>query len=271
MNNFTGIGQIARASDLTYQGQNQTPMIKVSIDMMTRYTNTGDRFTVEGIAWGKVADQIAAIQDGAVLLIVGELNIFSVDRGEYTDKVPSVKITEIVTQLPELIAFNQVDIFGNVGQDVDVKYFDSGKNKAGLTLAVRRTKDVPDWFSIELWGDVAKVAEKYVAKGSSVGVTGCLKFDSWTDKETGEVRSKPVIAGRKIHLGGKNQDVEAVGGTSRYDRTATSQATSQAPVDVAWFGKVGERSKPSTAPAIESKWEHSSNESVEPHFDDIPF
>ena len=260
MNNFTGIGQIAKTSDLTYQGQNQTPMIKVSIDMMTRYTSTGDRFTVDGIAWGKVADQIVAIQDGAVLFLVGELNVFSVDRGEYTDKVPQVKITEIVTQLPELIAFNQVDIFGNVGQDVDVKHFDSGKTKANLSLAVRRTKDVPDWFSIELWGDIAKVAAQYVEKGSKVGVTGHLKFDSWTDRGTGEVRYKPVIAGRKIDLGGKNQDSESSGGTSQYDRSSSSQSTSQRP--------------PATfrlSPAIESKWEHSSNESVEPDFDDIPF
>ena len=271
MNNFIGIGQIAKTSELTYQGQNQTPMIKVSIVLLTRYTSTGDRFTVDGIAWGKVADQIVAIQDGAVLLIVGELNIFSVDRGEYTDKVPSVKITEIVTQLLELIAFNQVEIFGNVGQDVDVRHFDSGKTKANLSLAVRRTKDVPDWFSIELWGDIAKVAEKYVEKGSKVGVTGHLKFDSWTDKGTGEVRYKPVIVGRKIDLGGKNQDGEAVGGTSQYDRTFSSQSSSQTPVDVAWFGKSAKSQSPSITPAIASTSDNSINELVEPHFDDIPF
>jgi len=259
MNNFTGIGQIAKTSELTYQGQNQTPMIKVSIDMMTRYTNTGDRFTVEGIAWGKVADQIVATQDGAVLLIVGQLNILSIDRGEYTEKLPSIKITEIVTRMPELIAFNQVEILGNVGQEVDAKYFESGKNKASFSLAVRRTKNDTDWFGIELWGDTAKVADQYVAKGSKVGVVGHLKIESWTDKNTGAPRSKPVILGDRLSLAGKGES----GGESTDEKIISmTQATRQLQSSD-WSD--------TKDPTVASKWEQSSNEAVEPDFDDIPF
>jgi len=98
---------------------------------------------------------------------------------------------------------NSVCLVGRVGDDPDVKYFESGSVKCSLTLAVKRAtsnSEEPDWFSLEIWGKTAEVAANYVRKGSLIGVNGALKFDHWQDRNTGVDRSKPVIKVDRLNL-----------------------------------------------------------------------
>ncbi|MBW4523662.1 MAG: single-stranded DNA-binding protein [Phormidium tanganyikae FI6-MK23] len=113
------------------------------------------------------------------------------------------------------MSLNVVTLVGRVGGEPDVKYFESGSVKCRLTLAVnRQTKnsDQPDWFNLELWGKQADVAANYVRKGSLIGVKGSLKFDSWTDKNSGAARSSPVIVVDRLQLLGSKRDNEGGGG-----------------------------------------------------------
>lgn len=110
------------------------------------------------------------------------------------------------------MSLNAVTLVGRVGGDPDVKYFESGSVKCSLTLAVNRktrNNDQPDWFNLELWGKTAEVAANYVRKGSLIGVTGALKFDSWKDRSTGDDRSKPIIRVERLDLLGSKRDNEA--------------------------------------------------------------
>lgn len=80
-----------------------------------------------------------------------------------------------------------------------------------MTLAVnRRTRnsDQPDWFNLELWGKTAEVANNYVRKGTLIGIKGFLKFDTWSDRQTGTNRSKPVIQVEQLELLGSKRDSE---------------------------------------------------------------
>jgi len=107
------------------------------------------------------------------------------------------------------MSINVVTLVGRVGGDPDMKYFESGKVKCQLTLAVRRRSrktDEPDWFTLELWDKVAEVAGHYVRKGTLIGVKGSLKFDSWSDRQTGANRSKPVIHVEQLELLGSKRD-----------------------------------------------------------------
>lgn len=109
------------------------------------------------------------------------------------------------------MSLNLVTLVGRAGINPDVKYFESGSVKCRLTLAVnRRTRnsDQPDWFTLEMWGRTAEVAGNYVRKGSLIGVQGALKFDSWTDRQTGANRSLPIIAVDRLELLGSKQDTE---------------------------------------------------------------
>ncbi len=118
------------------------------------------------------------------------------------------------------MSLNVVTLVGRVGGEPDTKHFESGSMKSSVTLAVNRAtknSDQPDWFNLEFWGKPAEIVDKYVRKGSLIGVKGALKFETWTDKATGALRSKPVIVVEKLDLLGSKRDNEApMGGGGGY-------------------------------------------------------
>lgn len=97
---------------------------------------------------------------------------------------------------------NKVDLVGRVGQEPEIKYFESGAVKASLTLAVKPPlkSETPMWWDLELWGKQAEVAASYTHKGSTIGISGELKFELWVDKNTGLPRSKPIIKVNELDL-----------------------------------------------------------------------
>ena len=97
---------------------------------------------------------------------------------------------------------NQINLVGRIGQDPEIKYFDSGSVLAKVNLAVNRRKkdEAPDWFTLQFWGKQAEVVGNYVRKGSLIGIEGQLQLDEWNDKETGILRSKPVIRVNRLEL-----------------------------------------------------------------------
>jgi single-strand DNA-binding protein len=109
------------------------------------------------------------------------------------------------------MSINVVTLVGRVGQDPDMKYYESGTVKCKLTLAVNRrsrNQDKPDWFTLELWGKTAEIAGNYVRKGNQIGVKGSLKFDTWSDRQTGTNRSSPVIQVEQLDLLVSKRDAE---------------------------------------------------------------
>ena len=107
------------------------------------------------------------------------------------------------------MSVNLVNLVGRAGADPDLVFFKSGSTKCNLPLAVnRRTRnsDQPDWFNLEIWGKTALIAQDYVRKGSLIGIQGSLKIDTWTDKNTGVNRSKPVIVVDRLELLGSKRD-----------------------------------------------------------------
>jgi single-strand DNA-binding protein len=100
---------------------------------------------------------------------------------------------------------NSAHIVGRVGQQPEIRYFESGRVLAKISVAVNRNSrsETPNWFLVELWGKTAEVCANYVQKGSTVGISGSFKLDEWTDPNTGEIRSRPVIKGRRLELLGR--------------------------------------------------------------------
>ncbi len=110
------------------------------------------------------------------------------------------------------MSLNLVNLVGRVGTDPDVKFFESGSVVCNLTLAVNRqtrNSDQPDWFNLELWGRTAQIAADHVRKGSLIGISGALKFETWQDRNTGAQRSRPVIRVDRLELLGSKRDSEA--------------------------------------------------------------
>ena len=118
------------------------------------------------------------------------------------------------------MSINSIGLVGRVGNDPDIKYFESGSVVCKFSLAVTRpTKSKEtDWFTIELWNQPAEIASSYVRKGSLVGISGSLSFEAWDDRTSGERRVKPVIKADPyggLDLLGSGQNREAQ--SNRYD------------------------------------------------------
>lgn len=106
---------------------------------------------------------------------------------------------------------NSVTLVGRAGQDPEIRYFESGTSLTTFSIAVNRpTKNKEtDWFDIKIWGRPAEIASEYVRKGTLVGIMGQVDFDSWNDKSTGELVTKPVIAATDLRLLGSKADNQA--------------------------------------------------------------
>ena len=104
------------------------------------------------------------------------------------------------------MSINSITLVGRAGHDPEVRYFESGSMVANLTMAVNRNKDETDWFNIEIWGKQAQVAADYVRKGSLIGVIGSVRFEQWTDRTTGEKRSKTIVRVDRLQLLGSRAD-----------------------------------------------------------------
>ena len=111
------------------------------------------------------------------------------------------------------MSINTVTLTGRAGRDPEVKYFESGTMVAQVSIAIDKYKknEKPDWFEVKFWGKQAQVAADYLKKGSLFGVTGRLEWETWTDRNTGEERRKPVIVGERLQLLGSKRDAEGGG------------------------------------------------------------
>ena len=89
---------------------------------------------------------------------------------------------------------NSVKLIGNVGADVNVMKFDTGK-KAGFSLATtdiyqdKNNQEVKNtaWHNVIAWGKVAEECEKLISKGKSVLVEGKLVYRNYTNSQNQKV------------------------------------------------------------------------------------
>ena len=125
---------------------------------------------------------------------------------------------------------NVITLVGRAGRDPEIRYFESGTMVANLSIAVNAYKkdEDPDWFNLVIWGKQAQVVADYVRKGSQIAVSGRSTSEHWTDKTTGEKRSKPIVNVDRITLLGSKNDSQ--GG----DQPAPTPAPAAKPAASAW-------------------------------------
>ena len=127
---------------------------------------------------------------------------------------------------------NVITLVGRAGRDPEIRYFESGTMVANLSLAVNAYKkdEEPDWFNLVIWGKQAQVAADYVRKGSQLAVSGRSTSEHWTDKNTGEKRSKPIVNVDRITLLGSRDR----SGDSPGNEQPAAAAPAPAPAASAW-------------------------------------
>jgi len=116
---------------------------------------------------------------------------------------------------------NKVILIGNLGNDPDVRYTQSGDAIANVSLATSETwkdkntgepQERTEWHRVVFFGKVAEIVKDYLHKGSKIYVEGQLRTRKWQDKDGQDRYSTEVVANRVQSLGGRPQGGE--GGSS---------------------------------------------------------
>ena len=204
MNNAVLSGIISSSPQLRYTHDNR-PISEFSLSFQNASKSAAFK-QIKCVGFGKLAELIAQNQ---IVVLAGSINIINRENNSIKTKVTELKISALdVVSTP--LSINSISLVGRAGRDPEVRYFESGTNKTSCSLAVRRTADQTDWFDLEAWGRTGEVMGNYVRKGGLIGVNGQLKFEEWTDRQTSELRSKPVILVGELELlvGKKEQEQE---------------------------------------------------------------
>ena len=125
---------------------------------------------------------------------------------------------------------NKVILIGNLGRDPEVRSFQNGGKVVNLRIATSETwrdrnsgerKERTEWHSVAIFSEpLAKIAEQYLRKGSTVYIEGQLETRKWQDQNgqdryTTEVVLRP-FTGNLTLLGGRG-DGGGSGGSGGYD------------------------------------------------------
>ncbi len=111
---------------------------------------------------------------------------------------------------------NKVILVGNLGNDPDVKYTQSGMAVTRISLAttsVRKDRDGnnqerTEWHRVVFFGKLGEIAGEYLRKGSTVYVEGALKYDKYTGQDGVEKYSTDIVANEMQMLGGRQEGGE---------------------------------------------------------------
>lgn len=112
---------------------------------------------------------------------------------------------------------NKVILVGNLGRDPEVRNFPNGGKVVNLRIATSETwkdkasgerKERTEWHSVAIFNEgIAKIAEQYLKKGSTVYLEGQLETRKWQDQSGSDKYSTEVVLrpfnGVMTLLGGK--------------------------------------------------------------------
>ena len=96
---------------------------------------------------------------------------------------------------------NSVKLIGNVGNEVNILSFESGK-KASFSVATtesytnKNNEEVKNtaWHNVVAWGKVAEICEGLVSKGKFVSIEGKLNYRNYVNKEDKTVYVTEIVA-----------------------------------------------------------------------------
>lgn len=132
---------------------------------------------------------------------------------------------------------NKVILIGNLGRDPEVRTFQNGGKVVNLRIATSENwkdrnsgerKERTEWHSIAIYDEgIARIAEQYLRKGTTVYIEGQLETRKWQDQSGADRYSTEVVLrpfrSSLTMLGGRGdgdrdparQEPEGYGGGSR--------------------------------------------------------
>ncbi len=147
---------------------------------------------------------------------------------------------------------NKVILVGNLGDDPETKYTQSGMAVTTIRLAtssVRKDRDGnqqerTEWHRVKFFGKLGEIAGEYLRKGSQCYVEGEIRYDKFTGQDGQERYFTDIVANEMQMLGGRGGSGGGEGGFGgggdRPQRSAASRRE---------YGGGAQRGGPAAAPA----------------------
>jgi single-strand DNA-binding protein len=141
---------------------------------------------------------------------------------------------------------NKVILVGNLGADPEVRRMGSGEPVVNLRIATSESwrdkqsgerKEKTEWHTVVIFNEnLAKVAEQYLKKGSTVYLEGQLQTRKWQDKTGADRYSTEIVLqryrGEMTLLGGRGDGGGmAAGGGQAEDRSGGGDFGRSAPME----------------------------------------
>jgi single-strand DNA-binding protein len=137
---------------------------------------------------------------------------------------------------------NKVILVGNLGADPEVRRMGSGEPVVNLRIATSENwrdkatgerKEKTEWHTVVIFNEnLAKVAEQYLRKGSTVYIEGQLQTRKWQDKSGQDRYSTEIVLqryrGEMTLLGGRG---DGGGGREMDDRSGGGDYGRSAPTE----------------------------------------
>jgi single-strand DNA-binding protein len=157
---------------------------------------------------------------------------------------------------------NKAIILGNLGQDPELRFTQSGSAVCSLSVATTDVRndangerqERTEWHRVVVWNKTAENCAKYLRKGRSVYIEGRIQTRSWEDQSGQKRYSTEVVA----------QTVQFIGGGASSRNSEYSSQSS---------GDYQQQNKSSfiPPPADPSPSDHSSGGPEIADLDNIPF
>lgn len=135
---------------------------------------------------------------------------------------------------------NQVELIGNITNDIAVRYTPNGKGVCNFGLATnRRYKNGPseEWkeevtfHNIVVWGSEAEGLSQRARKGTRIYIQGRLQTRTWDDKD-GKKNYKTEVVAEKTILLDRFERGPANGEPSTYTAAPKGESKAKAPTEV---------------------------------------
>jgi single-strand DNA-binding protein len=133
-----------------------------------------------------------------------------------------------------MAGINKVILVGHLGKDPEVRQIAPNQNVCQFRIATSENwvdksgqkQERTEWHSIVVWGKMAEICGKYLAKGRQVYVEGRLQTRSWEDQQGQKRYTTEIVASTVQFLGGMGAERSSspgasanFGGASNYGAT----------------------------------------------------
>ena len=122
---------------------------------------------------------------------------------------------------------NKVIIVGRLGTDPEVKTISQGQTIAKMNIATSESwnnkegqkQERTEWHRVIVWGKLAEICGKHLAKGRQVYVEGRLQTRSWEDPQGNKKYTTEVVAQTVQFLGSNGEQRSSSGYSSPFGDT----------------------------------------------------